>query len=184
MTSNTDQNQMPNFKYWKDQKPPAPGTLFTDPLFPPNRNSLLGLDSNGKAIDQKAYQDHLDFVKQTDNYIFARPSEIFGSDYKLFSGKIEVNDIIQGALGDCYFLTAIANLTRFPGIIFKKIFRTQQVNKNGYYELVFRIDGIPRIVIIDDYIPVYKTTKKPCFAFPNGNELWVMLLEKAWDILI
>ena len=180
MTSNTDQNQMPNFKYWKDQKPPAPGTLFTDPLFPPNRNSLLGLDSNGKAIDQKAYQDHLDFVKQTDNYIFARPSEIFGSDYKLFSGKIEVNDIIQGALGDCYFLTAIANLTRFPGIIFKKIFRTQQVNKNGYYELVFRIDGIPRIVIIDDYIPVYKTTKKPCFAFPNGNELWVMLLEKAW----
>ena len=180
MASNINQNQMPNFKYWKDQKPPAPGTLFTDPLFPPNRNSLLALDSNGKPIDPIAYKDHQDFVKQTDNYTFARPNEIFGSDYKLFSGKIEVNDIIQGALGDCYFLTALANLTKFPGIIFKKIFRTQQISKNGYYELVLRIDGIPRIVIIDDYIPVYKTNKKPCFAFPHGNELWVMLLEKAW----
>jgi len=35
-------------------------------------------------------------------------------------------------------------------------------------------------VEIDDYIPCHKGTKDPKFAQPNGNELWVMLLEKAF----
>ena len=166
-------------RYWKDQEPPKPDTLFTDPLFPPNRNSLLGLDSSGKIIDPQVHKDHQNEVKNFENITFVRPNEIFGNEYKLFSGKIEVNDIKQGSLGDCYFLTALGNICKFPGLIMK-IFKTKEINKYGYYELFLRIDGKPTILIIDDYLPVYKETKKPCFAKPNGKELWVMLLEKAW----
>ena len=170
---------MKQLPYFRDQQPFMGNGLFQDPFFPPNSNSLLGLDSFGKIIDPEVYRDNMKELQILQNVTFARPSEIFGPEYKLFSGNIEVNDIKQGLLGDCYFLTALGNLCKFPGLIMK-IFKTQQVNPNGYYELVLRIDGRPMIVIVDDFIPVDKNTRRPCFAMPNGNELWVILLEKAW----
>jgi hypothetical protein len=172
-------NNQENLKYFRDQIPPLPGMLFTDPLFPPNQNSLLGLDPFGKPIDIQAYNDNIKDLQNFQNVSFARPSEIFGNDYQLFSGKIEVDDIKQGILGDCYFLTALGNLCKFPGFILN-LFKTKTVNKDGYYEIIMIIDGEPRIVIIDDYLPVHSFNRQPCFAKPNGNELWVMLLEKAW----
>ena len=42
------------------------------------------------------------------------------------------------------------------------------------------IDGIWQIVVIDDYFPVFKGTKKFAFTRTNGNEIWVLILEKAW----
>ena len=33
-------------------------------------------------------------------------------------------------------------------------------------------------VVVDDFIPCYKGD--PAFSKANGNELWVILLEKAW----
>ena len=39
-------------KVYKDQKIPKAGVPFTDDLFPPNQNSILGKDSNGEFIDK------------------------------------------------------------------------------------------------------------------------------------
>ena len=104
-------------EYWKSQHPPEKGKLFTDPLFPPNMNSLLALDSNGQPIDPKAYEENAEAIEKFKNVTFVRPNEIFGDNYKLFSSKIEYDDIKQGGLGDCYFLSTVADLCRFPGII-------------------------------------------------------------------
>ena len=41
-------------------------------------------------------------------------------------------------------------------------------------------EGVPTEMLLDDYIPVYKSTNRPVFCKANGNEVWVMLLEKAW----
>ena len=166
------------FSYWKNQEKPNPGILYTDPLFPPNVNSLLGLDKNGKIIDNKAYKENVNEIKK-DEIEFMRAIDIFGSKYKLFSEKIEMDDVIQGSLGDCYFLSSVANLCKFPGFI-KSLFKTNNTNIDGYYEIIFNIDGKKQIVFVDDYFPVYKKNKWPCFAQPNGKEIWVMLLEKAW----
>lgn len=35
-------------------------------------------------------------------------------------------------------------------------------------------------IYIDDYIPCLEETRRPVFAKPKGNELWVLLLEKAF----
>ena len=174
-SNNTDKKQL---SYWKNQEPPESGKLFTDPLFPPNKNSLLGLDSNGKAIDPTAYKQK---ASQIDTNVvgFARATEIFESGCKLFSEKIEMGDVIQGNLGDCYFLTSVACLCEFPGLIMN-LFKTKSFNKDGFYEIALFIDGKPQIVIVDDYLPVEKSTGKPCYSQSKGNELWVMLLEKAW----
>jgi hypothetical protein len=42
------------------------------------------------------------------------------------------------------------------------------------------IDGQWQVVIVDDYLPVKKNSENLVFAKPNGNEIWVLLLEKAW----
>ena len=175
----TDNAQKPKFEltYWKNQEPPKSGSLYTDPLFPPNANSLLGKDVSGKIIDNKAYSEKAKNIN-TNEIGFARPSDIFGK-YQLFSETIEMGDVIQGQLGDCYFLSSVANLCKFPGFI-RRIFKTTTTNKDGFYEIIFFIDGKPQIVIVDDYLPVNKRTKRPVYAQSKGNEIWVMLLEKAW----
>jgi calpain-15 len=59
-----------------------------------------------------------------------------------------------------------------------ELFDIKEVNKAGIYMVTLYINGIETPVLIDDYLP----TKygKPAFASSNDNELWVILLEKAW----
>jgi hypothetical protein len=164
------------YTYWKDQEVDSSGK-FVDSIFPPNERSILGQDSKGNWIDsevgpQKSKQLNLNDIE------WKRASEIF-SKYLIFDDKIEFDDIKQGNLGNCYFLCAIAAMTEFP-ILIHQIFRTKEVNDNGYYEIVLFIDGEWQVVVLDDYFPVKKGTKELAFSKPNGFELWVILLEKAW----
>ena len=176
MSTENNQRNL-NFPYWKNQDPPS-GPNYKDPLFPPNEYSLLGKDPSGKIIDSKAYNEKAKNIN-TNEIGFFHVSEIFGNQYKLFSEKIEMDDVKQGQLGDCYFLSSVANLCKFPGLI-RKLFKTSTTNKDGFYEIILIIDGKPQIVIVDDYLPALKRTKRPVYAQSKGNEIWVMLLEKAW----
>ena len=164
--------------YWNNQEPPKTDEIFTDPLFPPTVNSLLALDSSGKPIDNNAYNEHKDEIK-TDEISFFRAKEILGDNYCLFSDKISVDDVIQGNLGDCYFLTAVTNLCKYPDKI-KRMFKQSTKNEKGFYEIEFFIDGEKQIVIVDDYFPANKNTKSLKYAKSNKDQIWVMLLEKAW----
>ena len=167
------------FPYWKNQTPPKRGVKYTDDLFPPNENSLIGKDSNGNFIDPVEGENSAKRIK-TNSLVWKRCSDIFkNKKYLLFEDKIEMADINQGTLGDCYFLASVAALTDYPNLIYK-IFITKEINKEGYFEVLFFIDGQFQRVIIDDYLPVNKTTNLIDFARPNKNEIWVCILEKAW----
>ena len=110
-----------------------------------------------------------------------RPHQLFRCDYseiKLFD-TIDPNDIKQGCIGICYFLAILSALAEFPERV-KKIFANTAVNKFGVYGVKFFFQGIPQEVIVDDFIPCYPDKIEPFFAKPNGKELWVLLLEKAW----
>lgn len=96
----------------------------------------------------------------------------------IFFGDIEPTDIKQGALGNCYFLSAISVLTEHPKRIMR-MFVSQKMNKQGVYGIRMYKNGERQTVIIDDHIPC-DSDGEPCFSKANGNELWVMLLEKAW----
>ena len=175
-TQNQRERRAPT--YWKNQEKPQEGKEFKDPLFPPTANSLLGLDSSGQPIDSKAYSEKAKNIK-TNEIGFFRAKEIFQNDYNLFSDKIEMGDVQQGSLGDCYFLSSVASLCKFPNLI-KRMFRQNTKNEDGFYEITLYIDGKRQIIIVDDYLPAFKKNKKPCYAQSNKNEIWVMLLEKAW----
>lgn len=167
-------------KYWKNQQITLNSSTFTDPYFPPNDHSIYSQNENGEYLDKvdgEFQANKLNFQQ----YEWKRASEIFGgrNNILLFEDKIDPNDIKQGVVGDCYFLSALAALSEFPNLIYQ-IFRTKEINPQGFYEIVLFIDGEWQIVYVDDLFPVFKDTNLIAFAGSNGNELWVLLLEKAW----
>lgn len=100
---------------------------------------------------------------------------------QLFDDGIEPNDICQGQLGDCWLLSALASLAEHPSIIIDA-FDTQIFNPRGKYRvrLYNAVSEKFEHIIIDDYVPVDEASQRPIFTDPRGNELWVMLLEKAF----
>lgn len=95
----------------------------------------------------------------------------------LFHGKIEPSDIKQGYLGDCYFLAALAAIAERPDRIFN-LFLTQDLNQQRYFSVKMLYKGKWMTVDMDEYIPWMGS--QPAFSRANQDELWVVLLEKAW----
>ena len=60
----------------------------------------------------------------------------------------------------------------------KRLFVSQTVNEYGIYSMKICKNGEWREVVIDDRIPC--ALGSPAFSRSNGDELWVLLLEKAW----
>lgn len=169
-------------KYYQNQEPYSGEELYTDPNFPPNRNSIFGVNSDGTSIEkdgQRKVEAEASFQINEDDIVWLRPNEIFGPEYALFEGKIEFDDVRQGSIGNCYFMASISALTECPQII-AEIYRNHDIQANGCYEICLKIDGEWCVVVLDDYLPCSKATKKPIFAKPKGQELWAVLLEKAW----
>lgn len=96
---------------------------------------------------------------------------------EIFAGQIEPSDIKQGELGDCYFLSSLSALSEYPERI-EKLFESDQVNEQGIYGVKLTKNGIKQLVVLDDFLPC--KDRSPVFSQANGNELWVLILEKAW----
>eukprot|EP01126_Amoeba_proteus_P003000 TRINITY_DN10979_c0_g1_i2.p1 TRINITY_DN10979_c0_g1~~TRINITY_DN10979_c0_g1_i2.p1 ORF type:complete len:547 (+),score=113.39 TRINITY_DN10979_c0_g1_i2:691-2331(+) len=139
------------------QKCKASGNKWTDPDFPANNDSLGNIKVNGQSP------------------VWRRSSEIFKSP-KLFSDGISPHDIKQGALGDCYFLAALSVLAEHPQFI-TNLF-TCHDNDCGVYSVTFYPMGIKTEVVVDDLLPCIGNS--PCFSKTFEEELWVLLVEKAY----
>lgn len=134
---------------------------FLDPYFPPLDSSInLGTDRRIDAVIQ-----------------WRRPQEFFKGDYKIFD-VIEPNDIKQGKLGDCWFMCALASLAERPELV-ERLFITKDKSPEGFYQVKFCKSGEWVRVTVDDYFPCFPQDT-PIFSRSHGNELWVLLLEKAY----
>ncbi|KAL4468366.1 hypothetical protein ABPG72_012260 [Tetrahymena utriculariae] len=148
-----------------------PGSIFIDEQFPPDRESLC---HNWEDITDQST------LKSWSQITWLRPKDFLklspGEQIKLFD-TIEPNDIKQGILGDCYFLSSLSSLAEREMLI-KRLFETKTYQENGLYAIWLNIEGEWRCIVVDDHIPCKK--KQPAFTRSNGNELWVLLLEKAY----
>ena len=174
-------------KYWKNQIPPKLSKFqknsfkYSDPYFPPNDSSIFSKNPSGKFNDPYNGQENYNELiedKSNKNLKWKRFPEVIKNPI-LFNDTLTFKEINQGNIGDCYFLSAISTLILYPYILREK-FRLNQINNYGYYEIIFFIDGEWQIVFLDDYFPYNINKKEFQFAKPYKNELWVMLLEKAW----
>ena len=120
-----------------------------------------------------------------------RPQEFMGASYDVFKEAIEPDDIRQGSLGDCWFMCSLSAIAEFPQLV-KNVFVNParlsaaaedewsgQKNEHGSYKLRFCKGGEWHSVTVDDFFPCYPG-KGPIFSKSHGEELWVLLIEKAY----
>lgn len=96
----------------------------------------------------------------------------------LLGDHIKPADVVQGDLGDCYYLATISACAQHPEIISNAII-SQDYVESGAIALKVLVRGVETTVIIDDFIPVHEGL--PSFTSPNEDSgLWPMILERVW----
>lgn len=139
------------------------------------------LEANGKWTDPEF--DEVQAMQGQSDYIWKRMSDEFPEEkgYSLWGANgINFDEINQGALGNCWTLSAMQTIAEYPDRL-QEIFANPYINDKGVYAVNMFALGIPITVVVDDYIPFYKNwPTHPKFGRPDdGKGLWPVILEKA-----
>ena len=97
---------------------------------------------------------------------------------EVFRKEIEPVDVKEGSLGDSWFLGAVASLAEKPQLL-EKLFVNKIYNEEGIYRVRLCKNGEWQSVTIDDYFPCFYNSG-PIFSTTPENELWLLILEKAY----
>ena len=101
----------------------------------------------------------------------------------LFDNEASHEDITQGALGDCYFLSALSVLSnqRIKDIFISEADGDDKWRRTGCFLLRFFKNGNPEYIIVDDYLPL-DGADMPAFTKggSDGMEMWPAILEKGY----
>jgi len=151
---------------------------FTDKEFPPVGASVGGDFAADPEVEWFRVSE---IVTST-----GKGGTIEGGDAEqahLFDNGISPGDIAQGQLGDCWLLSAISVLAEKPGQI-ELIFKEMTHSHWGTYHLKLWSGQEKKweTLVIDDFVPTKHGA--PLFTKPHGNEMWVLLLEKAFAKLV
>eukprot|EP00928_Gymnodinium_smaydae_P000200 TRINITY_DN10073_c0_g1_i1.p1 TRINITY_DN10073_c0_g1~~TRINITY_DN10073_c0_g1_i1.p1 ORF type:complete len:755 (+),score=103.33 TRINITY_DN10073_c0_g1_i1:109-2373(+) len=151
---------------------------FVDSDFPPNDKSI-----------GKVKGDTASGIAGGGAVAWAKATAIAGNNARdgahLFEGEIEPADVLQGALGDCWLMAALACIAERPEVLQQAIV-TKHIDPRGKYHfrLFNQIRDTPGTkwvdIIVDENIPVEPNTLTPKFARSHTGEMWVLLLEKAF----
>jgi len=115
--------------------------LFKDELFPPEITSLIDFEDKILSDTHKIKWSSFEWISLRNNY----------NDITLLN-NVSCKDVIQGSLGNCYFLSVCAVMAEFPHRL-DKIFLIKKINQAGIYAVRFFIDGEIKKIIVDDMIP-------------------------------
>jgi hypothetical protein len=129
------------------------GVQFEDASFPPSRLSLILDWSDDKCAQEKI--QNKSWGKITWERASRIPSLCKDGKLAIFVDGIEPNDVIQGKLGNCWFLCAISSLAEYPERV-ERLFRNSHSGPNefGIYGVNICKNGQWTDIVIDDWIPV------------------------------
>lgn len=137
--------------------------------------SCCWIFSDKSFCDDKAHGDEearLDWVR-------ALELPKAGEKMQLYSGKVEAADLVQGAVGDCWLVAALASAAEQP-VCIRNAILTPEYNSRGKYRVRI-FDGQANkwvVITVDDRLPCSDGSTH--FMHPNGNELWAVVMEKAF----
>eukprot|EP01065_Artemidia_motanka_P021745 TRINITY_DN2599_c0_g1_i1.p1 TRINITY_DN2599_c0_g1~~TRINITY_DN2599_c0_g1_i1.p1 ORF type:complete len:935 (+),score=275.43 TRINITY_DN2599_c0_g1_i1:59-2806(+) len=115
-----------------------------------------------------------------------------GNPWVVIRGEARPDDVMQGALGNCWWGGALSVVALHPHLI-ENLFVTKQYNPLGYYRIRLFHSGRWCEMLVDDALPCtqawegkvegstvhYSIGGECTFGLPRRHSLWVPLLEKA-----
>ena len=105
-----------------------------------------------------------------------RISDVYPDATLFGSQNIRPQDILQGHLGNCWFLAAAASIAEHRGRM-ETVFAQELSVPGGFAVNLFTL-GVPSTIVIDDFIPF--VGEKPLAAqIADDHSIWPMVLEKA-----
>ncbi|GFN76547.1 calpain-d [Plakobranchus ocellatus] len=142
------------------------GDVFVDDQFPPAPKSLH-LDPKKPFCSQQIF--------------WRRPQQIISREEMRLPWVVcrtpLPEDISQGTLGNCWFLSALAVLAEKRHLV-EHLVLTDSISKEGVYQVRLCKDGLWKTVLIDDLLPCYANGEL-IFSKARRKQLWVPLIEKA-----
>ena len=115
-----------------------------DTSFPADDTSIFWKD---------AYED--DWGTAADGIEWRRIRDVYGDGtYTLFgSNGVTPKDIFQGAVGNCWFLTALSAIAEKPNRVERMFLNSgNAINPSGLYGINMYALGLPHTVLVDDLI--------------------------------
>jgi len=100
-------------------------------------------------------------------------------------GLTAPNDLRQGAIGDCWLITAMSSIAEFPALV-QRLFKQTELAEDGRYDIrLYEEEGDKwHVLTIDDRLPFVKKPGyygRTLFCKPSlEGEFWPCLLEKAF----
>ena len=133
---------------------------FTDPLFPPDWKSVQ--KSGLKEYPVSGWMR----VKDMPNS-------------RLFPDSVDLSQVVTGASGTSWLMESLAALVR-EGERVESLITPKQTSVASVYTVKLFIDGKPRYIVVDDWIPV-DVDGNPVFSRvrTESGGAWIMLIEKA-----
>lgn len=98
----------------------------------------------------------------------------------LFVDSSSSSDVVQGALGDCWFLSALGVVALQPELLSRVFSRWEESPAGGKCTFVFHYEGEWRPITIDDRLPCHTNGRLLYARAATINEMWVPLVEKAY----
>ena len=149
---------------------------FVDLDFPPNDDSIVN------PRYQENIKDLFDYIihwRRPDEFCLGEnvnDKEI--NEIRVFNyNEVEPNDIQQGILPDNHLASTLSALAE-KGNLIKRLFKSDAYSPYGVYQVRLCINGEWNIITVDDYFPCIPRSN-PLVSRSPGNELWVLILEKA-----
>ena len=192
-TQNQNKSGPSQFSIIKSFSSQKPSSSFKDNLFQPNDESLY---SSKQEVQDYQIQKIPKFLREKKKVLlsqFALSQKEGRYSWSKLGEILEANklnvlkdtrdlpsDVVQGELGDCYFLSVLAALAEEPKIIADLVDPKGRGSDSAFTANVI-IHGEPVTIVVDDEFPVANDTKL-AFAGLNENSgnIWPLILEKAW----
>ena len=152
-----------------------------------------------KQTKQKTFCDELNLKNSVNNLEYIKKNhsdiEITWKTCREYLGqenvvilpeKINFRNFNQGEIRDCYFIACVSALAQIPQLLYFIMGLTDKEVQNenpDYFMVKFFIDGNWTKIIVEDSFPCFSKNNsnfKLVGAEPDNNELFMMILEKAW----
>lgn len=111
-----------------------------------------------------------------------------GWSFVVSSRGFRAEDVLQGGVGNCWFLSAVAVIAERADLI-EKVIQCRSFSENGSSHFRFFIDGHWKEVTVDNFLPYHqkqkvsgadKSNTELYFSKAKFSQLWVPFLEKSY----